>query len=132
MNYMLERGLFGAQSIYNLLMITTRPWGNYEIMETREGFQIKLISVNPGQRLSLQSHRFRTEHWVVIAGTAEVICDGEITMLETQGVIKIPLGSKHRVSNPGDKILQFVEIQLGSSFAEEDIVRYEDDYGRVD
>jgi mannose-6-phosphate isomerase-like protein (cupin superfamily) len=112
-------------------MITTRPWGNYEVMETRKEFQIKLISVNPGQRLSLQSHRYRSEHWIVIAGTAEVVCDENITILEVQDSIEIPLGSKHRVSNFGDDILQFIEIQLGSSFEEEDIVRYEDDYGRI-
>ena len=128
---MLNSDHIRAQSIYNSLMITTRPWGNYEVMETQEEFQIKLISVNPGQRLSLQSHRFRSEHWVVIAGTAEVVCDEEITILRAQESIIIPLGSKHRVSNFGEDILRFIEIQLGSSFAEEDIVRYEDDYGRV-
>jgi len=128
---MLDGSHIGAHSNYNSLMITTRPWGNYEVMETRKEFQIKLISVNPGQRLSLQSHRYRSEHWIVIAGTAEVVCDENITILEVQDSIEIPLGSKHRVSNFGDDILQFIEIQLGSSFEEEDIVRYEDDYGRI-
>ena len=107
-----------------------RPWGSYESLIVGEGFQVKRIVVNPGQRLSLQMHHHRAEHWVVVRGTAEVV-NGEETMLLTEDQSTyIPIGAKHRLSNPGKYPLELIEVQSGSYLGEDDIVRFEDVYGR--
>ena len=107
-----------------------RPWGSYESLIVGEGFQVKRIVVNPGQRLSLQMHHHRAEHWVVVRGTAEVV-NGEDTMLLTEDQSTyIPIGAKHRLSNPGKYPLELIEVQSGSYLGEDDIVRFEDVYGR--
>lgn len=107
-----------------------RPWGSYESLIVGEGFQVKRIVVNPGQRLSLQMHHHRAEHWVVVRGTAEVV-NGDQTMLLTEDQSTyIPIGAKHRLSNPGKYPLELIEVQSGSYLGEDDIVRFEDVYAR--
>ena len=107
-----------------------RPWGSYESLIVGERFQVKRIVVNAGQRLSLQMHHRRAEHWVVVRGTAEVV-NGEETMLLTEDQSTyIPIGAKHRLSNPGKYPLELIEVQSGSYLGEDDIVRFEDVYGR--
>lgn len=108
-----------------------RPWGNYTVLEEEpEGFKIKRIEVAPGARLSLQSHARRSEHWVVVSGTATVTNGEEITLVGKNQSTYIPIGAKHRLENRGDDPLHIVEIQVGDFLGEEDIQRYEDNYGR--
>lgn len=108
-----------------------RPWGHYEGVAEGQRFQVKHIVVKPGQALSLQMHYHRAEHWVVVAGTALVECEGKSqTVLENQSVF-IPKGSKHRLSNQEDVELHLVEVQSGDYLGEDDIVRFSDNYGRV-
>ena len=109
-----------------------RPWGSYETLEETERFKVKRIIVNPGAELSLQMHHHRAEHWVVVRGTAKIICgEKEFIMTEDQSNY-IPLGTKHRLENPGVIPLEIIEIQTGSYLGEDDIVRFDDHYGRVD
>ncbi len=108
-----------------------RPWGWFDSLERGEHFQVKRIVVNPGAILSLQSHRHRSEHWVVVRGTARVTV-GEKIMVLTEGQSAfIPAGEKHRVENPGQDPLEIIEVQTGSYLGEDDIVRFEDRYGRT-
>jgi mannose-1-phosphate guanylyltransferase/mannose-6-phosphate isomerase len=107
-----------------------RPWGNYETVDESDRFQVKRIVVNPGASLSLQMHHHRAEHWVVVKGTAVVTRgEEEITLTEDQSVY-VPLGTKHRLVNPGLIPLELIEVQTGSYLGEDDIVRFEDIYGR--
>lgn len=108
-----------------------RPWGNYETLELGDGFQVKRIVVNPGGRLSLQMHHHRAEHWVVVQGTALATVGETVTALKENESIFIPLGEKHRLENPGKAPLTLIEVQCGSYLGEDDIVRFEDVYGRV-
>ena len=109
-----------------------RPWGMYEVLAEGEGYKVKRIEVQPGQRLSLQSHEQRSEHWVVVKGTALVtLGEQEITLHSNQHLL-IPVQTRHRVANPGSQPLVFVEVQSGSYLGEDDIRRYEDDYQRAD
>ncbi len=108
-----------------------RPWGWYESLLSGEGFQVKRITVSPGARLSLQKHFHRAEHWVVVSGAAEVELDGERSLLKRDQSIFIPLGSTHRLSNPGKIPLQVIEVQSGAYLGEDDIVRLEDIYARA-
>ena len=96
-----------------------------------EGFKVKRIGVYPGKRLSLQSHNHRSEHWVIAKGTAKVQLDDKFFTLEKNQHIYIPVKSLHRMENIGDEIVEFVETQIGDYLGEDDIVRYEDDFGRV-
>ncbi|MEE4143981.1 MAG: mannose-1-phosphate guanylyltransferase/mannose-6-phosphate isomerase [Halieaceae bacterium] len=107
-----------------------RPWGSYESLVTAERFQVKRIIVNPGQTLSLQMHHHRAEHWIVVHGTAEVTCEDRVFMLAEDESTYIPLGHKHRLSNPGRIPLELIEVQSGAYLGEDDIVRYEDVYRR--
>lgn len=107
-----------------------RPWGHYLSVVESNRWQVKLIKVKPGEKLSLQMHHHRSEHWVVVSGTAKVEVDNKIKMLSENESIYIPLGSKHRLSNPGKIPLTIIEVQSGSYIGEDDIVRYEDIYGR--
>ena len=107
-----------------------RPWGHYKVLETEEGFQLKKLVV-PGRRLSLQSHEFRAEHWFIISGSAISEIDGTQNILGPGDSVDVKAGSKHRISCTSLEPLVFIEVQTGSSFDEEDIVRYEDDFGRV-
>ena len=108
-----------------------RPWGWYEGVSEGERFQVKRILVNPGHKLSLQKHFHRAEHWVVVNGTAEVQLDGETRLLAENESVYIPLGSTHRLSNPGKVPLNLIEVQSGPYLGEDDIVRFEDIYARV-
>jgi len=107
-----------------------RPWGSFESLVVGERFQVKRIVVNPGQRLSLQMHHHRAEHWVVVRGTAEVVNGDEKMLLTEDQSTYIPIGAKHRLSNPGKYPLELIEVQSGSYLGEDDIVRFEDVYGR--
>lgn len=108
-----------------------RPWGNYLPLVENNNWQVKIIEVKPGERLSLQMHHHRSEHWVVVKGTAEVEIDNKkLTLLENQSTF-IPLGTKHRLSNFGNIKLQIIEIQTGSYISEDDIERFDDKYGRL-
>ncbi len=108
-----------------------RPWGTYESLEKEKKWQVKLIEVKPGEKLSLQKHQFRSEHWVVVSGLAKVDIDEKTMLLHENQSSYIPLGSKHRLSNPGDKILKIIEIQSGTYLGEDDIERFDDNYGRI-
>ena len=109
----------------------TRPWGNYEVIDIGSNFQVKRITVLPGKRLSLQSHKYRKEHWIVVLGEAEVVIDDRIFNLKISQSIDIPLGSIHRLSNKTNTDLVLIEIQFGEYLGEDDIIRYEDDFNRV-
>jgi mannose-6-phosphate isomerase len=108
-----------------------RPWGSSTILEDAATDKVKRIVVHPGQRLSYQLHHQRSEHWIVVAGTARVTLDGVEHMVEPGGVVDVAVGMAHRVQNPGAEDLVFIEVQLGTYFGEDDIVRLEDDYGRA-
>ena len=107
-----------------------RPWGNYQSLDRGERYQVKRIVVKEGERLSLQFHKQRAEHWVVVRGTAKVTIGGEIKTLRENESIYIPLGTPHRLENPGQGLLELIEVQTGSYLGEDDIVRIEDDYHR--
>jgi mannose-1-phosphate guanylyltransferase/mannose-6-phosphate isomerase len=107
-----------------------RPWGAYESLVVSERFQVKRIVVDPGQAISLQLHHHRAEHWVVVRGTAEVTCEDRVFMLAEDESTYIPLGHKHRLANPGRIPLELIEVQSGAYLGEDDIVRFEDYYGR--
>lgn len=108
-----------------------RPWGWYETLCLDHRFQVKRIMVKPGGRLSLQSHRHRSEHWVVVAGTAEVTVGQEVSLLTENESVYVPLGSQHRLANPGKVPMLLIEVQTGAYLGEDDIVRLEDIYDRV-
>lgn len=108
-----------------------RPWGYYIIIAYGEGFQTKIIHVNPGQRLSLQSHNHRSEHWVVLSGTAKVILESKEYILSPGHSIDIPVKAIHSLQNPYETDIEVIEIQMGDDLSENDITRYEDMYGRV-
>ena len=118
-----------TEHIYH--MKVNRPWGNYAVLEDDpEGFKIKRIEVAPGARLSLQSHKQRSEHWVVVSGTATVTNGEAVTTVHKNQSTYIPIGAKHRLENRGSEPLHIVEIQVGEYLGEDDIQRYEDNYGR--
>ena len=108
-----------------------RPWGWYDVIDQGNRYKVKSIEVNPNASLSLQKHLHRAEHWVVVEGTAQVEVDGKITMIRENESTYIPLGSKHRLSNPGKIQLRIIEVQSGSYLEEDDIERFEDDYDRT-
>jgi mannose-1-phosphate guanylyltransferase/mannose-6-phosphate isomerase len=108
-----------------------RPWGSYEGIDAGPRFQVKRLSVKPGAQLSLQMHRHRAEHWVVVKGTAQVTCGDQVFMLHENESTYIPIGEKHRLENLGNIPLEVIEIQSGSYLGEDDIVRFEDVYDRV-
>ena len=108
-----------------------RPWGGYSNVLVGDRFQVKRLFVKPGKRLSLQRHHHRSEHWVVVRGTAEVTRDGEVTMLTENQSIYLPLGCTHRLANPGKIMLELIEVQTGSYLGEDDIIRIEDEFGRA-
>lgn len=107
-----------------------RPWGSYESLIVSDRFQVKRIVVNPGEKLSLQKHFHRAEHWIVVKGTAEITRGEEVFMLSEDESTYIPLGTKHRLVNPGKIPLELIEVQSGAYLGEDDIVRFEDVYGR--
>ena len=108
-----------------------RPWGWYDSVDAGPRFQVKRIMVNPGATLSLQMHHHRAEHWIVVQGTAEVTCGDRKTILTENQSTYIPLGETHRLANPGKLPLEIIEVQSGAYLGEDDIVRFEDTYGRT-
>lgn len=108
-----------------------RPWGSYDSVDQDAGFQVKRIKVKPGARLSLQSHARRAEHWIVVRGTARVTRGNDVFELFANQSTYIPLGAKHRLENPGTEMLELIEVQSGDYLGEDDIVRYDDAYGRA-
>jgi len=108
-----------------------RPWGYYQSVDTGPRFRVKHISVNPGERLSLQMHHHRAEHWIVVQGTAQVTRDDKTFMLQENESTYIPPGTRHRLANPGKIPLRLIEVQSGSYLGEDDIVRIDDKYGRA-
>ena len=109
---------------------TFRPWGSYLSIAEGSGWQVKSINVNPGASLSLQKHNFRTEHWIIVSGKALVEIGDEIQTLIKNESTYIPLGCKHRLSNPGQEPLILIEVQSGTYLGEDDIIRLKDNYGR--
>ncbi len=107
-----------------------RPWGAYESLDSGGNFQVKRITVNPGAKLSLQMHHKRAEHWIVVSGLAEVTCGDRVFCLKQNESTYIPLGSRHRLENIGSEPLQLIEVQSGTYLGEDDIVRFDDKYGR--
>ncbi len=107
-----------------------RPWGHFESLAQGERFQVKRIVVHPGAALSLQSHVHRSEHWIVVSGTARITVDDSVTLLTENQSIYIPLGAKHRMENPGKVPMVLIEVQTGTYLGEDDIIRYEDVYAR--
>ncbi|MEO8810138.1 MAG: mannose-1-phosphate guanylyltransferase/mannose-6-phosphate isomerase [Rhodanobacter sp.] len=120
-----------GRSEHSLHRVVHRPWGNYDSLEEGARFQVKRIVVKPGASLSLQKHHHRAEHWIVVSGTAEVTCDDKVFLLGENQSTYIPLGSKHRLRNPGKVPLELIEVQSGSYLGEDDIVRFDDVYGRA-
>lgn len=109
---------------------THRPWGWFETVSEVAGNKIKRIQVLPGQQISLQKHLHRSEHWVVTQGLARVTLDARVFDLTTGGQCDIAVGQIHRVANPGDTVVEIIEVQFGTYLGEDDIVRLQDDYGR--
>jgi mannose-6-phosphate isomerase-like protein (cupin superfamily) len=108
-----------------------RPWGSFETVARGESFQTKQLTVKPGQKLSLQMHRHRSEHWIVVSGSALVTIDGRVSLLHENESTFVAPGSVHRIENPGTIPLHIIEVQCGSYLGEDDVVRFEDDYGRL-
>ncbi len=108
-----------------------RPWGFYEVLVDEPGYKVKRITVFPGKRLSLQRHRLRAEHWFIVSGEGIITLHGEQMIRQAGQAIDITRGALHRIENAGEKEMVFIEIQTGEYFGEDDIERYEDDYGRI-
>jgi mannose-6-phosphate isomerase-like protein (cupin superfamily) len=107
-----------------------RPWGWFESLTIDEKFQVKKIHVHTGASLSLQSHKYRAEHWIVVSGEAEVTINDKVSVVNENQSVYIPLGAIHRMRNSGEKPMVLIEVQTGSYFGEDDIVRYDDVYSR--
>jgi mannose-6-phosphate isomerase len=112
------------------LLYEERPWGAFWVLEDAPTHKVKRIEVKPGGRLSYQYHHYRSEVWTIIAGTATITLEGETSDFHAGEVVKIPLSAKHRMANNGTELLVIIEVQQGSYFGEDDIVRIEDDYNR--
>jgi mannose-6-phosphate isomerase-like protein (cupin superfamily) len=108
-----------------------RPWGWFESLATGDRFQVKRIVVNPGAALSLQSHHHRSEHWIVVQGTANVTVGNKVELVSENQSIYIPLGTRHRLENPGKLPMILIEVQTGAYLEEDDIIRHEDIYARA-
>ena len=112
-----------------------RPWGNFTVLDEGpqgKDFKVKRIEVLPGKRLSYQKHAQRAEHWFIVQGTAKVTLDGEDRILTPGEYVDIPVGMAHRVENPGEEKVIFIEVQRGDYLGEDDIVRLQDDFGRME
>ena len=119
------------QNTERVYEIEHRPWGYYKVLSQGNGFLVKIIQVDPGQKLSVQSHNHRSEHWVVVEGTAKVLLEGEEYILSPGHSIDIDIKEIHSLQNPYKDVLKIIEVQKGDLLIEEDIIRYEDMYGRV-
>ena len=115
--------IFKSKKVY-------RPWGWYLVIDSGTSFKVKRISITPLHKISLQSHNHRAEHWVVIRGVAQVNCGEEVFLLKENESTYIPVDTKHRLENPTKEPLEIIEVQSGDYLEEDDIVRFEDEYGR--
>lgn len=119
-------------SVRSSLEVGERPWGTYTVLEENKSYKIKRIEVKPGQRLSLQKHHHRSEHWIVVSGIARVTCGDREFDVNVNESTFIPIGMSHRLENPGVIPLIIIEVQSGEYLGEDDIVRYQDDYHRCE
>lgn len=120
------------ETVDNSPMYDRRPWGSFTVLDEGDGFKVKRIEVLPEKRLSYQRHSRRAEHWFVVRGTAKVTLNGTDFLVGAGEAVDIPVGTAHRVENPErDELLIFIETQTGDYFGEDDIVRLEDDFGRI-
>jgi mannose-1-phosphate guanylyltransferase/mannose-6-phosphate isomerase len=119
-----------GRSEHSLHREVHRPWGTYDSVEAGLGYQVKRLSVKPGGAMSLQRHRHRSEHWVVVGGVARITRNDEVFELKVNESTYIPVGAKHRIENPGSEMLHIIEVQTGGYLGEDDIERFEDRYGR--
>lgn len=119
-----------ATEIDNSPKYDERPWGSFTVLDEGDGFKVKRIEVLAGKRLSYQKHARRAEHWFVVKGTAKVTLDGEEIICKAGEAIDIPIGAAHRVENPSEELMVFIEVQQGDYLGEDDIVRLQDDFGR--
>ena len=119
------------RNTYSVGDADTRPWGSWRVIDVGETFAVKRITVDPGQRLSLQLHHGRDEHWTVVAGRALVQLDDDCLELGANESVHIPVGAKHRVENLGPDTLVLIEVQVGDHLDENDIIRFDDNYGRT-
>ncbi len=108
-----------------------RPWGSFTVLEERDAYKVKRIEVLPGKRLSYQKHEKRSEHWMIVQGQAVVTLEGKEIPLNPGQTVDIPQYAAHRIFNPAQGLLVFIEIQTGDYFGEDDIIRLEDDFGRL-
>ena len=122
-----EKKIFQAEALSK----DYRPWGWFDQVASGHEFQVKRICVNPGASLSLQSHKFRSENWVVVEGTAKVIVEGISQIVSKGQSVHIPKGAKHRLENQKETPMLLIEVQTGSYLGEDDIIRYEDKYSRI-
>ena len=130
--HVVEKLKLTKRSEFESHLMVFRPWGCYETLVKSDRFQVKRIVVGPGEQTSLQKHYHRSEHWIVVSGTAEVTLKHQIHLITENESIYIPLGDAHRIKNPGTIPLVLIEVQSGGYLGEDDIVRLEDNYGRVD
>ena len=121
----------GDKTIDNSPKFDRRPWGTFTVLDEGDGFKVKRIEVLPGKRLSYQKHAQRSEHWIVVQGTAKVTLDDEEINVPAGEAIDIGVGSAHRVENADAELLVFIEVQRGPYLGEDDIVRLQDDFGRA-
>ncbi len=121
----------GEKDAENSPRFDQRPWGTFTVLDEADGFKVKRIEVLPGKRLSYQKHAQRAEHWVVVQGTAKVTLNDRDVIVEAGEAVDIAIGAAHRVENPGRETLVFIEVQRGGYLGEDDIVRLQDDFGRV-
>jgi mannose-6-phosphate isomerase-like protein (cupin superfamily) len=110
---------------------TVRPWGSYAVLAEGPGFKVKVLEIKPRQKLSLQMHHRRAEHWVVVEGCVVLTCEGEVRTCGPNDYFYIPTGARHRIDNQSDAPVRIIEVQHGAYLGEDDIVRFEDVYGRV-
>jgi mannose-1-phosphate guanylyltransferase / mannose-6-phosphate isomerase len=120
-----------GSELAKLPLVVRRPWGTYEILNDEPGVKVKRIVVNPGASISLQLHRHRSEHWTVVAGTGEIEIDDQRIAAKRDTTVFVPVGAKHRIRNTGSDDVVFIEVQTGEKLIEEDIQRFEDQYGRA-
>lgn len=119
-----------ADATTSIAATELRPWGSFTVLEEGTRYKIKRIEVKPGHRLSLQMHHHRSEHWIVVSGTARVICDEKEQMVYSNQSTYVPQGTSHRLENPGVIPLVLIEVQNGEYLGEDDIIRFQDDYAR--
>lgn len=118
------------ETIDNSPKYDERPWGSFTVLDEGEGYKVKRIEVFAGKRLSYQKHAQRAEHWFVVQGEAKITLDGENVIKRVGEYVDIEIGTAHRVENPGEELLIFIEVQRGDYLGEDDITRLEDDFGR--